>query len=382
MLVPNPKHPGEDLAPHDEGWWESVLSDEVRFATTTSTNPPQHSSGRENSTRFRQRRESQSSGLPSQRNTPTDLGRAGTMYRQDVVVSAPRPSSREGSPKSQPKGQSKSMPQPEPIATLSEADWAYVIDVYKQDQILTLTVTNYNRGGLLVEAQRLEGFVPYSHLVEMTCQGDLEREAFLSEYVGRDLRLKIIECAPDEGRIIFSERAARADAGRRTQLFSSLRIGDIATGEVTNITDFGVFVDLGGVEGLIHISELSWGRVIHPSNILQLRQSVEVQVLDILPERCRIALSLKRLKPNPWESIAGCYAVNDVVPATITSVASFGVFARLEEGLEGLVHISEMEPSDLSIKDAFTEGQQVKVRILQVDPQHQRLGLSLKLNGN
>jgi small subunit ribosomal protein S1 len=255
------------------------------------------------------------------------------------------------------------------------------MDVYQQDQIVTLTVTNYNRGGLLVEADRLEGFVPYSHLVDMTCQSDQERDRFLAEYVGRDLRLKIIECVPEEGRIIFSERAARADAGRRTELFSSLKIGDITTGEVTNITDFGVFIDLGGVEGLIHISELSWGRVVHPAQILQLKQKVEVQVLDILPERCRIALSLKRLKPNPWESVARCYAVNDIVPATITSVASFGVFARLEEGLEGLVHISEMEPQGLSIKDTFTEGQQIRVRILQITPEHQRLGLSLKLDG-
>ena len=153
-------------------------------------------------------------------------------------------------------------------------------------------------------------------------------------------------------------------------------------GEVTNITDFGVFVDLGGVEGLIHISELSWGRVIHPSNVLNLGQKIEVQVLTILLERCRIALSLKRLKPNPWETISQRYTVNDVVPATITSVVSFGVFARLEEGLEGLVHTSEIEPEGLAVREAFTEGQHIDVRILHIEHQHQRLGLSLKLTGN
>jgi small subunit ribosomal protein S1 len=373
MVVTDPQyHPDEEpAAAHDEGWWESILSDETRFVPAAPAAPQQPLSEGENLAHLRPYRAPQ-----AQASAP------GLSYRQNAPANAPRQNSRESLPKFPPKGQSKSASQPEPIATLSPADWAYVIDIYKQDQILTLTVTNYNRGGLLVEAQRLEGFVPYSHLVDMTCQGDLERDHFLSEYVGRDLRLKIIECVPNEGRIIFSERAARADAGRRTELFSSLKIGDITSGEVTNITDFGVFIDLGGVEGLIHISELSWGRVIHPSNVLQLRQNVEVQVLDILPERCRIALSLKRLKPNPWESVTGCYAVNDIVPATITSVASFGIFARLEEGLEGLVHISEMEPAGLSIKDSFAEGQQIKVRILQVDPQHQRLGLSLKLNGN
>ena len=278
-------------------------------------------------------------------------------------------------------GSARHTAQPEPLAVLSQADWAYVMDVHKQDQIVTLTVTSYNRGGLLVEAEHLQGFVPYSHLVDMTCQGDMERDRFLAEYVGRDLRLKVIECVPDEGRIVFSERAARADAGRRTELFSVLKVGDVATGEVTNITDFGAFVDLGGVEGLIHISELSWGRVIHPADILQLGQKIEVQVLDVLPERCRIALSLKRLKPNPWESVAKSYAINDVVPATITSVASFGVFARLQEGLEGLVHVSEMELEGRGVKEAFTEGQQINVRILHIEPEHQRLGLSLKLDG-
>lgn len=328
MVGTNRKESDEDPAvTHDEGWWESVLSDEGRFAIASSA-------------------------------------RSGAQSKAGHTEALPR---RPAEARSE--GQS----------TLSGADWDYAMDIYQRDQILTLTVTNYNRGGLLVEAERLEGFVPYSHLIDMTCQDDLERDLFLCEYVGRDLRLKIIECIPDEGRIIFSERAARADAGRRTELFSSLKIGDVTTGEVTNITDFGVFVDLGGVEGLIHISELSWGRVVHPTHVLKLKQNVEVQVLDVLPERCRIALSLKRLKPNPWESLARCHAVNDVVPATITSVASFGVFALLEEGVEGLVHISEMEPQASSTKDSFVEGQQIKVRILQIDPQHQRLGLSLKL---
>jgi len=256
------------------------------------------------------------------------------------------------------------------------------MEVYNQDQIVTLTVTSYNRCGLLVEGLHLQGFVPYSHLVDMVSQNEQERDHFLSEYVGRDLRLKFIECVPDKGRIVFSERAARADPGRRTQLFSSLKSGDVTMGEVTNVTDFGVFVDLGGVEGLIHISELSWGRVIHPSSILHLGQKIEVQVLDILLERSRIALSLKRLKPNPWETAAQRYSVDDIVPATITTVVSFGVFARLEEGLEGLVHVSEMEPEGIIVKDVFTEAQHINVRILHIEPEHQRLGLSLKLGGS
>lgn len=363
MIVANSKNPDEDsTVTHDEGWWESVLSDEGRVGAS----PVAGSARRAGSPRSRQRPESKP------RHAGQDGNPSGAPERP---AAGAKP--RAGGPAAA--RQAKLAHQPEPVTTLSHADWAYVMEVYKQDQIVTLTVTNYNRGGLLVEAERLEGFVPYSHLIDMTCQNDQERDHFLSEYVGRDLRLKIIECVPDEGRIIFSERAARADAGRRTELFSSLQIGDVATGEVTNVTDFGVFVDLGGVEGLIHISELSWGRVIHPSHILQLRQKVEVQVLDILPERCRIALSLKRLKPNPWENVARSYAPNDIVAATVTSVASFGIFARLEEGLEGLVHVSEMELQGASIKDSFSEGQQIRVRILQINAQQQRLGLSLKL---
>lgn len=343
MVVMNRKQT-EDIpvVMHDEGWWESVLSDEQHFAVKPTT--------RENSQRTH---EQPGSLLP-----PASFPR----------LPAARPT--------------KAVAHAELAVTLTPDNWSHATDIFKQDEIVTLTVTSYNRGGLLVEASHLQGFVPYSHLVDMNCQSEQEHDRFLAEYVGRDLRLKIIECVPEEGRIIFSERAARADAGRRTQLFSSLKVGDLVLGEVTNITDFGVFIDLGGVEGLVHISELSWGRVNHPSNIVRLGQKIEVQVLEILPERCRIALSLKRLKPNPWETAPQRYAINCIVPAVISAVVSFGIFARLEEGLEGLAHISEMEPEGIVVKDVFSEGQQINVRVLHIDPQHQRLGLSLKLNGN
>ncbi|PWH15219.1 MAG: hypothetical protein DDG60_06255 [Anaerolineae bacterium] len=314
--------------PLDEGWWQSVLADEERLFS---------------------------------------------MQRARVESFAPS---------EQPKAPPLNLPaavetKPAPPAV----DWAYAETVYKQDQVVTLLVTGYNRGGLLVEGHNLAGFVPYSHLVDMTCQTDNEREQFLATYVGRDLSLKVIECVAAEGRIVFSERAARAGAGRRAQLFSHLRPGVITSGEVTNITDFGVFVDLGGVEGLIHISELSWGRVIHPAHIVQIGQRLEVQVLDILPERCRIALSLKRLQPNPWETVHLRYAIGDIVPATITTVASYGIFARLDEGLEGLVHATQIPENALPLRETFKEGQRINVRILALDAARQRLGLSLKLDG-
>jgi small subunit ribosomal protein S1 len=326
MVIANITPKEDQFVQRDDGWWESVLADEERFVPAR----------------------------PLKLAVPVVVARSQTQAREPIPAFQPEDS----------------------IAP----DWEHALQVYRQDQIIDLKVTGYNRGGLLVEGAHLHGFVPYSHLVDMTCEVESEREQFLARYVGRDLRLKVIECVPDEGRIVFSERAARADVGRRTEIFSNLRPGQVISGEVTNITDFGVFIDLGGVEGLIHISELSWGRVVHPSHVLKLKQLVEVQVLDILPERCRIALSLKRLQPNPWATISQRYAVRDIVPAAITSVVSFGIFARLEEGLEGLVHASEIDlPEGKTVKETFHEGQHINVCILHMEPEHQRLGLSLRL---
>lgn len=259
-------------------------------------------------------------------------------------------------------------------------NWELVKRIFQNDEIVDLRVTSCNRGGLLVEGQDLGGFVPFSHLINMPGGIDAaDRSKMLDDYVGRTLRLKVIECVPEDGRVVFSERAAQAEPGKRSEIFHTLHAGERARGTVTNITDFGVFVDLGGVEGLIHISELSWGRVAHPRQILELGQDVEVQVLELSPERCRVALSLKRLLPNPWTNIENELRPDRVVPATITSVLSYGAFARLESGVEGLIHVSEMPLEEgQAVKDCLHEGQAVTVRILHVDAAHQRMGLSLK----
>lgn len=261
--------------------------------------------------------------------------------------------------------------------------WDTVKRLYHQDEIVFLKVTGYNRGGLLVEGQGLCGFVPFSHLVDLSGQMDARhKEKKLAAYQGRTLRLKVIECVPEDGRVVFSERAAQVEAGKRVEFFRSLKVGQRVWGEVTNITDFGVFVDLGGVEGLIHISELSWGRVQHPSQIVSLNQRLQVQVLGVSPERCRVALSLKRLQDNPWEDVQRQLTVNQTVPAQITTLVSYGAFARLDNGLEGLIHISEIPlPAGANIVDVLQEGQKVQVRILHIDAKHQRMGLSLRLEG-
>ncbi len=261
-------------------------------------------------------------------------------------------------------------------------NWERARTLFQRDEIISMQVTGYNRGGLLVAGDGLRGFVPFSHLVDVDVTSDgREREKTLSTYIGKTLRLKVIECTPDEGRVVFSERAAQAEAGRRAELFAMLKTGQCVDGVVTNVTDFGAFVDLGGVEGLIHISELSWGRVIHPSQIVKIGDRVRVQVLEVAPERCRIALSLKRLQENPWETAEERYRVNRIVPAVITTIVSYGAFARLENGLEGLIHVSEMPlaPGE-TVQDLVREGQTVQVRILHVDAARQRLGLSLRLD--
>jgi len=266
------------------------------------------------------------------------------------------------------------------VSTKTTADWTQVKDLYMRDQIVALEVTGHNRGGLLVEGKGLYGFVPFSHLIELAGSTDADREQALAGYKGRMLNVKVIECVPEDGRIVFSERAAQSEPGKRAELFHSMRQGQHVKGHVTNITDFGVFIDLGGVEGLIHISELSWGRVAHPGQIVRLGEELEVQVLDLAPERCRVALSLKRMHSNPWENAKTDFPVGDVLPATVTSVVSFGAFARLDTGVEGLIHASEIPlDADQLVKDFLTEGQRIDVRILHVDADHQRMGLSVRI---
>jgi len=262
-------------------------------------------------------------------------------------------------------------------------DWDYALRIFEDDEAVQLQVIGYNRGGLLVGGDELQGFVPVSHLLDIQCNtSEADREQLLKEYKGRTIQLKVIECDPERGRIVFSERAALAGPGQRNLLFEHIKAGDCLHGTVTNITEFGVFIDLGGIEGLIHVSELSWGRVRHPGDVVSIGDVLPVYIIQVDKERSRIALSLKRLHDNPWEKAVEHYTTGQVVDAVITSIAPFGAFARLEEGLDGLIHISEMglDGENDRPEDAFKEGQLVKAKVLNVDPVRQRLGLSLILS--
>jgi small subunit ribosomal protein S1 len=257
--------------------------------------------------------------------------------------------------------------------------WESARRTMDRGEVLNLRVLGANRGGLVVEWQGLEGFVPASHLRDVPRTSSLDRMAELSGRVGEPLDLRLIQVDEAHNRLVFSERASASTPASPSTLLSSLRPGDVCLGRVVNLTSFGAFVDLGGVEGLIHVSEISWDRLAHPGDLLRPGEQVRVQVLGVNPDEGRIALSLKRLRPSPWNQVERRYQVGQIVEGTVTNVVSFGAFVRLEEGLEGLVHVSELaEGSFMHPRSVISEGEQVRVRVLSVDTGKQRLALSLR----
>ncbi len=259
-------------------------------------------------------------------------------------------------------------------------DWAWARQLYETDDVVDLAVIGFNRGGLLVQARNLRGFVPVSHLVGIEPGDDeAERSAQLAPFVGSRMLLKVIEYDPERGRIVFSQRAAMAGPGCRTALLNGLQPGARVRGVITNVTRFGVFVDLGGVEGLVHVSELSWSRVRHPADIICCGQEIEVSVLSVDHELGRVALSMKKLLPDPWETVHERYRLNQVVEGLVTNVVKFGAFVCVDEGLEGLIHVSELgDGSFLHPRSVVREGERVRARIIHIDGPGRRLGLSLR----
>lgn len=258
--------------------------------------------------------------------------------------------------------------------------WKQAQELFDDDEAIELTVVGHNKGGLLVSWNGLQGFIPASQLLNFP-QFHLESERIkaLSEWHERTLTLKIIELNATSNRLIFSERAALVNAGEKERMLSQVEVGQVLQGEVTNLTNFGAFVDLGGIEGLIHISELSWSRVTHPAQIVNPGQTIKVQIIQIEEEEERIALSIKRLKTNPWQDIGSRYEVGDFVRGPISNVVSFGAFVKLEEELEGLVHISELaEGSFLHPRDVVRKGEIVVARVIHVDGNGKRLALSMR----
>jgi len=258
--------------------------------------------------------------------------------------------------------------------------WELAQACRREGKVLTLPVVGHNRGGILVDWNGWQGFVPASQLVAFPAHlEEEERRQELAGRMGQQLDLKIIELDQERNRLIFSEKATVPQEDQIEHLMNEICDGDIRQGNVTNLCSFGAFVDLGGIEGLIHISELSWGRVTHPADVLYTGQEVEVYVLNVDRERQRIGLSLKRLQPDPWSSVEERYVEGQLVQGVITNVVSFGAFTRIEEGLEGLIHVSELTEGDFTNpRNVVREGDTVTVRIVNIDSANHRLGLSLR----
>jgi small subunit ribosomal protein S1 len=260
--------------------------------------------------------------------------------------------------------------------------WEQFLVYQEEDGTIELPVIGYNRGGLLVKWGDVVGFVPASQLCDVIVSGDeASRQEAFSNQVGCALTLKVIEVDPSRRRLILSERAARRVEEPDLTVLDGLLPGDVCRGTVTNLCSFGVFVDLGGIEGLIHISELSWGRVTHPADVLQSGEEVEVYVLNVERERGRVGLSLKRLYPDPWETADSKYGIGEIFEGTITNIVNFGAFVCLEEGLEGLIHNSEW--GQAASPQGVREGDVVQVRVISLDSERHRMGLSLeRISGN
>ncbi len=284
---------------------------------------------------------------------------------------------------------------------LGEKGWMNLEKALEGGEQLIGRIVGFNRGGCIVDVENVQAFVPMSQLLSVSrgalreireskerrgAPGDPEGEGQdvpespEGQYIGAELKLKVLELNRSRNRAILSERQAVQELRetRKAKLVSELVIGERRRGVVSGISSFGAFVDLGGADGLVHISELSWTPVRSTQEVVKVGQEVEVQVLAVDSESNKIALSIKRLQPEPWETIHEHLHVGDIVDATITKLADFGAFARVEGSVEGLVHISELAPRMIQHpREVVREGDAVRLKVLRIEPDRRRLGLSL-----
>ncbi len=269
---------------------------------------------------------------------------------------------------------------------LQQRDWLLAEQLLESSEVTSHRVVGYNKGGLTVEFNHLRGFVPASHVVDMPRNlSEEQRRTELESRIGKTLRLKVIEVERRRRRLVMSQSLAEREfqAARREELFKTISVGDVIQGEVRSMRPFGAFVDIGGADGLLHVSEIDWRPVNHPRDVLEVGQLVEVEVIRVDPDNQRIALSRKRRLPNPWDTVEQRYHPGDIATVKITRVVDFGAFAQLEPGVEGLIHISEL--ADIAVAEPLKTvqiGDEVYVKILRVDSSRQRIGLSLRQAGD
>ncbi len=268
---------------------------------------------------------------------------------------------------------------------IEEQNWVDA-EVYRENQeVFEGNVAGYNRGGLIVRFGRLRGFVPQSQIAEdrrRNLGGDTPEERF-GGMVGQNVFVKVMEVDRSRNRLILSERAAARERReqRKEELIDELTVGQIVEGKVVSLEDFGAFVDVGGAEGLVHLTEATWKHITHPREALKIGQRVRVEVISVDSDRKRIGLSIKRQEADPWDEVATTYAQGELVEGTVTKLAKFGAFARLVEApdIEGLIHISELSENRVGHpREVVDEGDRLTLRVVKVDVKNRRLGLSLK----
>ncbi len=263
---------------------------------------------------------------------------------------------------------------------LQQFDWEEAAQLMKSEEVVDVKVVGYNKGGVLVRWKRLEGFIPSSHMITVGAglQGNDRRDA-MDDLEDTLLSVKIIEVDPSRRRLIFSEREAQREwrAQQKERLLDELGEGDVVKGVVTGLRDFGAFVNLGGADGLIHVSELAWHRIDHPRDILSVGDEIDVYVLNLDYEKNRIALSRKRLLNDPWDDAIDRYHEGQLVEGTVTNVVDFGAFIALDDGLEGLLHLSEMGDGTLKEPHSYVKkGDRLQLRISRLEPERRRVGFT------
>ena len=254
-----------------------------------------------------------------------------------------------------------------------ERAWGTIERIKEEDGVVTGSVIEVVKGGLILDIG-LRGFLPAS-LVEMRRVRDLQ------PYVGRELEAKIIELDKNRNNVVLSRRAwlEQTQSEVRTNFLQTLQKGQVRSGVVSSIVNFGAFVDLGGVDGLVHVSELSWKHIDHPSEVVEVGNEVTVEVLDVDFDRERVSLSLKATQEDPWQAFARTHAIGQVVPGKVTKLVPFGAFVRVEDGIEGLVHISELAQRHVEVPEQVAKvGDEVFVKVIDIDLERRRISLSLK----
>jgi small subunit ribosomal protein S1 len=261
-------------------------------------------------------------------------------------------------------------------------DWTEAERIMNAGEIIEGQISGYNKGGAIVPFGQLSGFIPTSHLSELTPgMSERKRQQRLAKLREQTIPLKIIEVDRHQRRLVLSQREAQREWEQkvREELMKTLKVGDVLTGRVSGIRDFGIFIDLGGADGMVHISQLTWGRIEHPSQVVKVGDEIEVAVLKLDTDKQRIGLSRKKLLENPWKSVKDRYNEGQLIEGKITRLVEYGAFAEIEPGVEGLLHLSQISRNMVEkASDVISEGETHLLRILTIDPKRQRVGLSLK----